>query len=455
MKNFKNSVTIVLIVSCIFSCKKWVETPIAKNQVESQVLFLDSVTATTTLLGVYFNLSNQVASSFKNIHQYGGDLINTTTTPDIQQYGIGKLAPDNNLNSTHWGNLYNVIYQCNAVLENIDLSKQLSFNAKKIIGAEAHFLRAFAYFYLYYSFTNIPLIVQSDVKVNVLAHQASSKDVLQLIHSDLKLALEQLPNNYIGTGRVRVNQSVAKSLLARLYLYQQDWQAAQKYATEVISSGSYTLSTQLDDVFLSSSNEAIWQLYNTNGFVTDATALLPNVSTTVPSYVIDQQLFDVFTSNDLRKEKWLLKNTVTTNGLATNYFYVAKFKNRTTNTLKPEYLSAFRLAELYLIRAEAFAQQNQIELAINDVNKIRVRAGLSLLPANLTKIVCIKAIQRERRLELFAEFGHRFYDLKRWDLLQQELKPYKAGWSDLASPNFPIPINEILYNKNLKQNEGY
>jgi len=114
-----------------------------------------------------------------------------------------------------------------------------------------------------------------------------------------------------------------------------------------------------------------------------------------------------------------------------------------------------RLGELLLLRAEARAQQGNISGAAEDLDQIRIRAGLANTTAS-SKETMLDAILHERQVELFQE-GCRWEDLKRFgkadevlssiDYKAQNYKPYMKLW--------PIPKNELIINPNLVQNEGY
>ncbi|WP_313567180.1 RagB/SusD family nutrient uptake outer membrane protein, partial [Empedobacter sp.] len=91
--------------------------------------------------------------------------------------------------------------------------------------------------------------------------------------------------------------------------------------------------------------------------------------------------------------------------------------------------------------------------ALQDLNKIRSRAGLPAYIA-LTDEEIIEAILQERQHEFFCEFGHRFFDLKRLNLIDQLLTPTKSNWKSYCQ-QWPIPEQEILKNSNLTQNTGY
>ena len=113
-----------------------------------------------------------------------------------------------------------------------------------------------------------------------------------------------------------------------------------------------------------------------------------------------------------------------------------------------------RLAEQYLIRAEARARQGNIPGAQQDLNSIRNRAGLpNTTTSGPTEI--LEAIMEERQRELFTEGGHRWLDLKRTGRTTEVLAPLKPLW-DPTDVLWPIPEDEIFNNSNLlPQNPGY
>ena len=115
---------------------------------------------------------------------------------------------------------------------------------------------------------------------------------------------------------------------------------------------------------------------------------------------------------------------------------------------------ALRLAEQYLIRAESRASQGDYAGATSDVNVIRLRAGLPALAVFANLKTATDAIMQEYRIEYFAEWGHRYLDLKRTGLLNTVMSSYKSTWT-AKSQVLPIPQNEITYDSNLAQNPGY
>jgi hypothetical protein len=153
---------------------------------------------------------------------------------------------------------------------------------------------------------------------------------------------------------------------------------------------------------------------------------------------------------DLRRTKWVGE---VSDGTQTWYFPF-KYKQQFNTGTSLEYSKVFRLAEQYLIRAEARAMTGNISGAQQDLNSVRNRAGLESTTASTSEQLR-DAIISERRFELFTEFGHRWFDLRRTGTAEEVLAPIKSGWrnTDLL---LPIPESELLANPNLNpQNPGY
>jgi hypothetical protein len=457
MKNNRSSIFVALLMTLaaiLHSCKDWVEIPESKNQIESNLVFSDSVSATSALQGIYVTLG-AVNTRMKNLSVYTDEYNYTSNVEAMVQFNKSDLLSTNNDVKTLWTDLYSVIYQSNAILTFSQQSATLSLTCKAILAAESKFLRAYANFYLVNLYGKIPLILTVDVNSNRAARQADPQQVYEQMISDLTDARTTLGNEYKGVGKVRANKLAASALLARIYLYQGKWMESASEASQVINSGLYNPLPKAEDVFLSNSREVILQFWSANGFLTDAAQIIPASAALIPGFPLTEQLYNAYETTDQRKSKWIGTNTVVTAGLGKPYWYMAKYKNRISNTARPEYVMGLRLAEQYLIRAEAFANQDLLTEALSDLNVVRTRAGLSNLLTNLNRTACLNAIHDERRLELFGEWGHRFLDLKRNGNLDQVLIPIKSAWRPEKGFVLPIPSTEIIYNPNLIQNNGY
>jgi hypothetical protein len=333
------------------------------------------------------------------------------------------------------------------------LSQSLSLtdSLKKQLRGEMLLVRALNYFYLVNLFGDLPLVTSTDFRINQMLPRSSVQQVWDLILADLRQAKNDLPSSYSSAGRIRPTRFAAAALLARVYLYQQNWSNAEAEATEVINSGQYSLAT-LTNIFLTTSSEAIWQLSPVSSTINTAEGnqFIPSSATAKPVFVITTYLFNAFESNDQRKTNWLKSNTVS----GTVYYYPYKYKVRTAAPPYTEYYMVLRLAEQYLIRAEARAQQNNITGALDDLNKIRNRAGLLNTTANSQQTL-LSAIQQENRIEFMFEWGHRWLDLKRTGQADAVLQPIKFPNWQSTDALYPILQYDLDTDPFLIQNPGY
>jgi hypothetical protein len=165
---------------------------------------------------------------------------------------------------------------------------------------------------------------------------------------------------------------------------------------------------------------------------------------------------NAFEPGDLRLSNWVREVSLTGGPSAVTYYFPAKY---TAPAASDENEITLRLAEVYLIRAEARAQLSDITGAQSDLDMVRTRAGLSNTTAT-DAAGLLDAILRERRVELFTEGASRFFDLKRTgtiDPVMTAFAPTKirvATWSHFMQL-FPIPLNDLIQDPNLTPNPGY
>jgi hypothetical protein len=333
-------------------------------------------------------------------------------------------------------------------------------------------MRAFFYFYLVNLEGDAPLAITTNPAVNAALSRSSVPLVYQQIVADLKEAQQLLNENYLnkdlqnysGTPeRVRPTQWAATALLARTYLYMADYANAATEASKVINNKTqFSFPTDLKSVFLKNSTETIWQLQpvqsgrNTeDAFVFILPGTGPNAD--VNPVFLSPQILNAFEPGDLRRKGGNWVDSVIVSGAT--YFYPAKYKATTTSGGTSEYLTVFRLAEQFLIRAEANAQLNNIGDAQSDLNTIRTRAGLNATTAT-DKASLLAAVLNERQVEFFIEFGHRWLDLKRTgnvDAVMSVVTPLKANGRPWQSYQqlYPVLYNDIMMNPHLSQNAGY
>lgn len=455
-----------LIYSLIFTgiisfagCKKYVEIPPPQNQLVAQLVFSDDKTATATVAGLYSNL-NAFNSSFANyisnfLPASGADeFFYTLSTADLDEFRDDNLTSANTNINNLWSSTYGYIYHANAIIEGLTATTAVSSAVKKQLMSEAKFVRAFCYFYMVNYFGDVPLILNTDYKTNTSLPRTKADDVYAAIITDLTDAQTDISDAYPNTERTRANKAVVTSLLARVYLYREQWSKAETEATKVIVDTKYQLLTDLTKIFLKGSNETVWQLQTVNtstaGVNTwEGFSIVPTTVGGASTYNVYNTFFNAFEALDKRKSVWMNSYTIASG----TFYYPYKYKIRTKSPVE-EYSMVLRFAEQYLIRAEARAKQDNLAGAKADLDVIRVRAGLAVLPSNLSKDATLLAVEQERRIELFAEWGHRWFDLRRTGRSITVLGAIKTGFlaTDLW---YPIPLSARNTNPNLTQNAGY
>jgi len=456
MKTYYKILGILIITLGLKACNDFVEIEPPKSQLTGAVVFEEPSTANAALIDIYTKLRDKgiltgtsVGASV-NLGLYADELIYYGMLNEtLSQLFDNALMDNNGLVQQYWNESYHQIYCANAVIEGCENSTQLIQTYKAQFIGEALFIRAMVHFYLLNIYGDVPYITTTNYEQNRLAVRLSKTNVYEHIIEDLKNAIELLPENYLTQDRVRPNKAVATALLARVYLYNENWLEAEMTSSSVINDGAYVLEA-LDNVFLKQSAETIWQFSPENeGF----NAYEGNVfifSSGPPPFVgLRNEVVSEFSSEDLRKSVWIK----TIDDGENTWYHAYKYKQNSNTGTSIEYSIVLRLAEQYLIRAESRAKQGNLAGAIDDINKIRNRAGLTNTSAITTQQI-IDEIIVQRRLELFTEFGHRFLDLKRTSKSDNVLPLTKAGW-DSHDNLWPIPLNEILSNPNMTQNSGY
>jgi len=471
---------LIVLGFCIISvgCKKLVSIGEPINTVTTTEAFSTSDQANSAIAGIYSSMINQ--GSLLGINFFSGSLsiycgmsadelvpVTLAPIPIISQFQNNTLQFDNLITDQNfWAPGYTYVYSANAAIETLPNSTGVDDSTKNELIGEAKFIRAMCYFYLVNLFGDVPLVTTNDWHKTNLLPRTSAANVYQQIISDLKDAQKLLPADYsVANGRrVRPNKWAATALLARVYLYTGDWADAAIQASSIIANtGLYRLEPNLGDVFLVNSMEAIWQLklnaqngqsYN---ITPEGSALIPYPENSAPQFGVSNELLNAFETGDQRYVNWV--NKITTDDSSVYYIpykYKAGPGQSAVNGTITEYYTAFRLAEQYLIRAEAYAKggTGDILMAIDDLNAIRARAQLTPLPTTLTKDQVLDAIVQERRVELFAEWGHRWFDLKRTNRADPILGAIKSNWKSYQQL-YPIPTSELYSDPNLTQNAGY
>jgi len=478
LNQIKLLLLIVFVAACNVSCKKFVDAGAPITSFNGVNVYDNDATATASVTGIYIRISSAGISGNGGLTSISAICGLSADELTLVKNNAGLLPYFNNaLNSTTstiWSPVYNIIFDANSSIEGLNTSVKLTPAVKKQLLGEAEFIRALCYLYLVNLYGDVPLSLSTDYKINSTLPRAASSDVYNQIIKDLKEAQVNLNSNFVDatgitvtTERVRPSRAAATALLARTYLYINDFINAEKQATDIIDNISMFELVGLNDVFLKNSKETIWSIQSV-GTESDSNTkegqffipLSSNINAAETYLTAD--LFNSFEPADKRKSSWVKQNVVS--GIA--YFYPYKYKIGRVDAPDSEYGVVLRLAEQYLIRAEARIQLGKISDGVADLNIIRKRASdltaslpdqLPALSTSLPKADALTAVGNERRHELFTEWGHRWIDLKRYHLADQVLPLNKGNNWQSADQLYPIPQIDIDRDPNLKghQNPGY
>jgi hypothetical protein len=328
----------------------------------------------------------------------------------------------------------------------------ISENDYNEITAAASFLRAYAYFVGAYTFGGLPIVTTTNVDDNRVIPRSSLQETLDFVESELLYALDKLPEESFNSGDA--TNGAVKALLARFYLFTGNWPEAERYATEVIEGNGtfdYILEESFEDAISDFSTESILEIvYSANDNPGTSTNFSINNLFVGRREIIPSTEIVLALQNDGGDRNIVIEFDGANARGADNGWTIVRYGPF-------DNIQVLRLAEMYLIRAEARAQQDKISgdnSAESDINVIRERAGVSLVQGT-SKNQMLLAIENERRMELCFE-GHRWYDLKRTGRAQTVMDQFTSNWTE-KDELWPIPLREITNNPSLKdaQNPGY
>lgn len=446
------------------SCEKFVDIDSPNFQMVTEDVYSKESTTIAAIKGIYNQLyvANFSTYGVSVLGAMSGDLFQARTDTYVP-FDHHELYSINTTDASYiqniWSSAYNTIYLVNRTLEGLQ-GANISNDLRKELRGQILFIRAFTYFYLTNFYGDVPLLLTSDYEVNAVAPRNPMEEVWKQIEKDLDEAILLLNNTteYTNDERYYVNRSIVEALRARVYLYREDWANAELFSSKVIESTQlYGLVDSPEDVFRANSKEAIWQIApdGVNNFVpkeaNQYVLLTNNTGTTITGRT--SLSIDFLSSFDLgdTRSTWIGEAI----SEADHAYFAKKYWFENDGTIQ-QYSMVMRLAEQYLIRAEARTRQNKLAEAIADLDRIRERARIDLIAdiiPNIGQQALLDSIMLERKRELFGEWGHRWLDLKRTGKLNAVFSN-SPTWQN-TDALYPIPGDERLKNPFLTQNDGY
>ena len=384
---------------------------------------------------------------------------------------------------------YAGVTRTNYILENKD---NIDFDGKDKIIAETKFLRAYYYFELVKYFGGVPLVLDERLGVDEVneTQRNSEEEVYLQIEKDLNDAITAL--DWFSEIKGRVDKGAALALLGKVYLYHDKFTESAEIFDQVINEGQYALAPEFSNLFFVSSennSETVFDvqysgleggsygcLHCLEGNAAPGFQGIRQYSGPVygdgNSYNLPtQELYDVFSSSDPRREATILDLDAfiasQVNAEDITYaigagghtgYYNNKYIKRVgeiglpdNDLTSPVNYRVIRYADVLLMAAEAHnrkASPNDA-LALDYVNQVRDRVNMNALSSSGNQLT--EDIWKERRLELSCE-GFRFFDLVRTGKAKEMIVNFEENKHEV----FPIPQVEIdLAGGNWDQNSGY
>jgi len=365
---------------------------------------------------------------------------------DLSQIFDKQIVVNSSAIEKFWENGYRTINQVNSILAAIEVVNE---NERQAVAGEARFLRGMIYFDLINMFgkswndgdaasnLGVPIVSlpSEQTLVDPIVPRNTVAEIYQFIIEDLLFAKENLPNQ----NDVFATNFAASALLSRVYLMQEKYDLAAAEVDRIIASEVFTLLPDLDQVFNQSENtpETIFAVQVTSQDRVNRMSFFytGEIEGGGGFIGITDEHLTKYETGDKRSALFYLDEQ---NGIRRT----SKWKIKDSNDGNAAFL---RLAEMYLTRAESRFRIGNISGALEDLNIIRNRAGLSDLSANE---ITLDGILKERFLELVFE-GHQYRDVKRTQQFVGGL-PFND-----AKLIYPIPQRELEVNTALVQNEGY
>ncbi len=443
------------VLVSITSCNKFLDIQ-PQQYVSDEATIYDKTSAETALRGAYRALgsSNYYGETYVTLGYFpSGDFVNNTTGGGGNVMA-NNYRSDDGLFQSAWTAIYVAINRANHVITKVQAVNDVALTQarKDQIRGQAFFIRALSYFDLARAWGGVQLILTptNSAEDKPKVGRSSLADTYAQVQKDLDSAEALLPNT---VNRIDATRKTVWALKARLYLYKQQWALAESYATKLITDPGFTLLTPYSSWFsggVTGTAESIFELeFSAQNPSAQRAQMQPTTKAGTYRYAPNLVFVNLLRTPAIAGGRRALIDSVKQSG-SVLWFGNLYYRSPATD---PAYI--LRIAEQYLIRAEARAQQNiNLSGALDDLNTIRTRAGLAASTASNSADLLL-AIENERRFE-FALEAHRWFDLARTGrskAVLEQLDPTKN--IQAYQLLFPIPANEVQLDPLLKQNPGY
>ncbi|MFE7088408.1 RagB/SusD family nutrient uptake outer membrane protein [Sphingobacterium spiritivorum] len=437
------------------SCNKFLDRD-PMGQIAQDQFFNSETNANAAVLGAYRTMMNSFSfgQSIVIVPEFSaGHVRHSASFPEYQNFAEHKIQAINPWTANMWQAVYATINAANQIIEEVPnmTPAMITGEKKNIFVGEAKFIRALNYFFLVRAFNKVPLkLTYTKEGDNFDIPESGKEAIYTQIVNDLTEAVAALPQANPNTGdaaKGRASYWAAKALLAKVYLYQaaftNDYKKAADLANEIITTAGFGLVTDFSTIWTTqNTNEAIFEI-QFDDQATNPLAAVANDNASVLFFAKDSTIQDLYSPQDKRRAFTVKK------GSKNNYF-MGKFPNFSPAS---QNLTVIRLAEIYLIHAEAQARvDNSVSTAAyNSLKAVQDRAGVTVPISTYSNLEAfITAVQEEKEKELMFE-GETWFDYSRTKLA---LRKYDT-LTDERYLLYPIPSAQIALGTGLTQNPGY
>lgn len=452
------------------------------SDISNEIYWKSEKDVRAELNAAYAHLQVAYKAGFLNWNEARSDnfLGNVSGANPYQNICFNKLNAS--LPAANWNQWYKMVSVANYALHFVPRMKNVMSETKKNhLLSEAYFIRAFAYFSLYRLWGDVPLITEPVLKKSDVTKpdKAPKAKIMELINADLEEAVKLVDNNQ--TELFIYSPGALYALCTDVAMWNHKYQAAVDYSQKLFDLNKYSVENANFSLVCSNAqtSDNIWTLkwdYAANGENTIVMFYYNTASPLIPTKEIYEkwQVWENWSGTvDKRREATIDMTRLSAYG--TNHVNVLPNSSRIWKwspgerldipNFRESYIPLYRLADIVLLRAEALNKLNLHQDAINEMNKVRTRAGLKKktlsdypgTPSGVNSDGIEEDILQERQFELFAE-GKRWFDLRRTEKVMSvmnlfydgyiktyggvEYRKYTADWQ------FYWPVNQDVLNEN-------
>ena len=376
--------------------------------------------------------------------------------------------------TSSFGEYYVVIDRANRALAGLEKLSNVDSEKKNHYKGELLAIRAYAHLELLRAFSAgyaptalaVPYMLKAETG---FPKRNTVQEVVAFINSDLNDALSLIGDSQAGVKRM--SKAAIYAVQARTAVYAQDWDKAITAATEAIKAKPLTSAANFAKIWTDESDEEV--LFSLGRKVADLPtsdddpregpigAVFYRQSGDYALFVPSNKLLNLYDKDhDVRFASYVSDEP--DRGANKERYLIGKYKGRNDDMVGLVNIKLFRTGEMYLIRAEAYAQKDKLGESATDLNNLRTARIDGYQTENFAnKESLLNAIFTERYKELAFE-GHRFFDLKRRNIAIERSSLDAVNTSGklrleptAAQYNFPLPTRELSVNKAVVQNPGY